>query len=134
MTTTNESDACDRVEVLRRSRTEIIPHQSVGHSSDDGGGEKTPRTTYWRSIYIASALSFTGSAQFTLYFSSLWPYLQVIDRSITESFFGYIIAVYSVGQILASPALGYLSNRMGKVCENSFGNFPFEIIRLWGGL
>lgn len=34
--------------------------------------------TDWTSIYIASILSFVGSTQFSLYFSSLWPYLQTV--------------------------------------------------------
>lgn len=35
-----------------------------------------------------------------------------MDPSISESFFGYIIAVYSVGQIISSPLFGYWSNRI----------------------
>lgn len=35
-------------------------------------------STLWSSIYIAAGLSFVGSAQFSLYFSSLWPYLQIV--------------------------------------------------------
>lgn len=38
-----------------------------------------------------------------------------IDRSITENFFGYIVAVYSMGQIISSPAFGYFSNRLRSV-------------------
>lgn len=33
----------------------------------------------WLSVYIASSLSFAAAAQYTLYFSSLWPYLQVVS-------------------------------------------------------
>lgn len=36
-------------------------------------------STLWSSIYIAAALSFVGSAQFSLYFSSLWPYMQIVS-------------------------------------------------------
>lgn len=35
--------------------------------------------TDWASIYVASILSFVGSAQFSIYFSSLWPYLQIVS-------------------------------------------------------
>lgn len=42
-------------------------------------GDESKPVTYWRSIYVASALSFIGSAQFSLYFSSLWPYLQIVS-------------------------------------------------------
>ncbi|KAE9550505.1 hypothetical protein FO519_006279 [Halicephalobus sp. NKZ332] len=71
--------------------------------------------TDWRSIYVAAVLSFVGSAQFSLYFSALWPYLQILDSSVTETFFGYIVAVYSVGQIFSSPTFGYWSNKIRQV-------------------
>ncbi|KAI1700990.1 major facilitator superfamily domain-containing protein [Ditylenchus destructor] len=73
------------------------------------------RETNWRSIYVASALSFVVTTQFALYFSSLWPYLQIIDRSIPETFFGYIIAIYSVGQTISAPLFGYWSNKIKTV-------------------
>ncbi|KAI1702611.1 major facilitator superfamily domain-containing protein [Ditylenchus destructor] len=76
-----------------------------------GMGDKSD----WRSIYVASFLSFCCAAQFSLYFSSLWPFLQTIDKSATERFFGYIVAVYSLGQILAAPVAGYLSNRFRSI-------------------
>lgn len=63
--------------------------------------------TLWGSIYVAAAISFVGSVQFSLYFSVLWPYLQTLDKSATENFFGYIVAVYSLGQMISSPAFGY---------------------------
>lgn len=40
--------------------------------------------TYWLSIYIVSALSFTGSSQFSIYFSTLWPYLQVVSKNFAK--------------------------------------------------
>uniref|UniRef100_A0A7E4VD77 MFS domain-containing protein n=1 Tax=Panagrellus redivivus TaxID=6233 RepID=A0A7E4VD77_PANRE len=72
-------------------------------------------TTDWRSIYIAAILSFVGSVQFSLYFSALWPYLQILDTHATENFFGYIVAIYSVGQIISSPIFGYWSNKIMQV-------------------
>ncbi|KAH7723393.1 Protein F27D9.2 [Aphelenchoides avenae] len=71
--------------------------------------------TDWRSIYVASALSFVGAVQFSLYFSSLWPYLRIIDKGADEAFFGYIVAVYSLGQIISSPTFGWVSNKLKEV-------------------
>jgi len=34
--------------------------------------------TNWNSIYTASMLSFIGTVQFSLYFSSMWPYVQIV--------------------------------------------------------
>ncbi|KAI1719639.1 major facilitator superfamily domain-containing protein [Ditylenchus destructor] len=89
----------------------IKPDEKRILKKDEEGAVGLP-VTNWRSIYVAAALSFVGSAQFSLYFSSLWPYLQIIDRSISETFFGYIIAIYSIGQIISSPTFGYWSNRI----------------------
>uniref|UniRef100_A0A183C112 MFS domain-containing protein n=1 Tax=Globodera pallida TaxID=36090 RepID=A0A183C112_GLOPA len=105
------------------------PYGPVPVDDDDGGGNGQPsasgtdgtkempyhRQTDWRSLYVASFLSFCTVVQFSLYFSSMWPYLEVLDRNATESFFGYIVASYSLGQILGSPIVGFLSNRMHKI-------------------
>lgn len=34
--------------------------------------------TNWTSIYVATALSFVGYVQFSLYFSSMWQYLKIV--------------------------------------------------------
>jgi len=36
--------------------------------------------TNWNSIYTASMLSFIGTVQFSLYFSSMWPYVQIVNN------------------------------------------------------
>jgi hypothetical protein len=59
---------------------------------------KDPETE-WSSIWIAAVLSFVGSVQFSLYFSALWPYLQILDFGMSETFFGATIALYSVGSL-----------------------------------
>jgi len=38
-----------------------------------------------------------------------------MDSSASENFYGYIVASYSLGQMIASPIVGYLSNRLKKV-------------------
>ncbi|KAL3082806.1 hypothetical protein niasHS_010608 [Heterodera schachtii] len=97
--------------------------------------------TNWFSIYVAAALSFVGTVQFSLYFSSIWPYLQIIDRSIDETQFGWVIAIYSVGQIVSAPLFGFLSNKICQVrlpliiglCLMFLGNVSYlclEIVQL----
>ena len=45
-----------------------------------GDEPKLPkRQTHWASIYVAATLTFIGSIQLGLYFSSLWPYLQEVS-------------------------------------------------------
>ncbi|KAI6173267.1 hypothetical protein M3Y98_01063500 [Aphelenchoides besseyi] len=73
------------------------------------------KTTNWKSIYISSLLAYVTAAQFSLYFSSLWPYLQILDHHVTEKFLGTTVAAYSCGQIIGSPVFGYISNRMKNI-------------------
>jgi hypothetical protein len=35
------------------------------------------KLTDWASIYVAAALSFVGSVQFSVYFSALWSYMRL---------------------------------------------------------
>ncbi|XP_048364897.1 major facilitator superfamily domain-containing protein 8 isoform X2 [Sphaerodactylus townsendi] len=41
---------------------------------------------------------------------SIWPYLQQVDKTADASFLGWIIASYSIGQMIASPFFGVWSN------------------------
>jgi ceroid-lipofuscinosis MFS transporter 7 len=76
-----------------------------------GQGVELSTSTNWRSIYIATVLSFIGSVQFSLYFSALWPYIQILDHGTSENFFGLTVACYSIGQIISSPLFGLWSNK-----------------------
>lgn len=71
--------------------------------------------THWRSIYVATALSFVGAVQFSLYFSALWPYMKKVDHDISEKFFGFTVAVYSLGQVISAPLFGAWSNKIKEV-------------------
>lgn len=53
---------------------------------------------------------FLSSVGFTIVITSLWPYLQKIDVSANASFLGWVVAAYSLGQMLASPLFGLWSN------------------------
>ncbi|KAI1719906.1 major facilitator superfamily domain-containing protein [Ditylenchus destructor] len=69
------------------------------------------KKTQWASIYLASSLTFMAGSQYTMYFLSLWPHLRIIDPTATETFFGLMIASYSLSQSISAPLLGYCSNR-----------------------
>ncbi|CAD5209632.1 unnamed protein product [Bursaphelenchus okinawaensis] len=45
----------------------------------------------------------------------MYPYMQIVDKNITETFFGAIVSAYSIGQIVASPLFGYWSNKIRRV-------------------
>uniref|UniRef100_A0A8D0GX55 Major facilitator superfamily domain containing 8 n=1 Tax=Sphenodon punctatus TaxID=8508 RepID=A0A8D0GX55_SPHPU len=64
----------------------------------------------WRSIRILYLTMFLSSVGFSIVIMSIWPYLQKIDATADASFLGWIIAAYSVGQMVASPLFGMWSN------------------------
>uniref|UniRef100_A0A672LQJ1 Major facilitator superfamily domain-containing protein 8 n=1 Tax=Sinocyclocheilus grahami TaxID=75366 RepID=A0A672LQJ1_SINGR len=47
---------------------------------------------------------------FTIVITSIWPYLKNIDESADASFLGWVVAAYSLGQMVASPLFGLWSN------------------------
>ncbi|XP_050415718.1 major facilitator superfamily domain-containing protein 8 isoform X2 [Patella vulgata] len=65
----------------------------------------------WRSIRIMYLTMFLSSVTFTITMASLWPYLELVDRKASADFFGWIVAGYSLGQLVASPLFGFWSNR-----------------------
>uniref|UniRef100_A0A2K5RFI4 Major facilitator superfamily domain containing 8 n=1 Tax=Cebus imitator TaxID=2715852 RepID=A0A2K5RFI4_CEBIM len=64
----------------------------------------------WRSIRILYLTMFLSSVGFSIVIMSIWPYLQKIDQTADASFLGWVIASYSLGQMVASPMFGFWSN------------------------
>lgn len=69
------------------SEKQSFPKTSASPSCSDASispSFSTPekRKTDWRSIYISSVLTFMSAIQFSLYFSSQWPYLQKVGRTV----------------------------------------------------
>ncbi|CAD5224289.1 unnamed protein product [Bursaphelenchus xylophilus] len=91
--------------------------------------DKTP----WLSISIVAAMTTCTAAQYSVYFSSMWPYLQRLDPETTEPFVGLCAAVYSLGQIVFAPVIGWWSNRIKNIripivvaiCLQMSGNFIY---------
>lgn len=77
--------------------------------SSDGSveGDSSSR---WRSIRVMYFTMFLSSVGFTIVITSLWPYLQKIDSTADASFLGWVVAAYSLGQMVASPMFGWWSN------------------------
>ncbi|XP_068611949.1 major facilitator superfamily domain-containing protein 8 [Brachionichthys hirsutus] len=88
---------------------ETTPLLGDDASSDDfRDGDYKSR---WRSIRIMYFTMFLSSVGFTIVITSLWPYLEKIDDSADASFLGWVVAAYSLGQMVASPVFGLWSNR-----------------------
>ncbi|XP_060077649.1 major facilitator superfamily domain-containing protein 8-like [Ylistrum balloti] len=65
----------------------------------------------WRSIRVMYLTMFLSSVSFSICMSSIWPYLQLLDPSATTNFLGWVVASYSLGQLLASPFFGFWANK-----------------------
>ncbi|XP_069600037.1 major facilitator superfamily domain-containing protein 8 isoform X1 [Ranitomeya imitator] len=81
-------------------------------SSDPGFIVETQQEhkSRWRSIRVMYLTMFLSSVGFSIVVTSIWPYLQKIDPSANTSFLGWVIASYSLGQMVASPLFGLWSN------------------------
>ncbi|XP_040822960.1 major facilitator superfamily domain-containing protein 8 isoform X6 [Ochotona curzoniae] len=64
----------------------------------------------WRSIRVLYLTMFLSSVGFSIVIMSIWPYLQKIDQTADASFLGWVIASFSLGQMVASPIFGLWSN------------------------
>ncbi|XP_077621185.1 major facilitator superfamily domain-containing protein 8 isoform X2 [Crocuta crocuta] len=64
----------------------------------------------WISIRVLYLTMFLSSIGFSIVIMSIWPYLQKIDQTADASFLGWVIASFSLGQMVASPVFGLWSN------------------------
>ncbi|KAE9416896.1 hypothetical protein Angca_009073, partial [Angiostrongylus cantonensis] len=95
--------------------------------------DKLPSQTDWKSIRLMSIVVLLTRIQFTVYFASLWPFLQEIDESATMHDYALINALYSVGIAGSAPFFGYWSNKVGFQLVFSPLNYPgtvFGFIRI----
>ena len=62
-------------------------------------------------MYALSLVSFSNGLQLAIFYSPLWPYTLSVDPTLTVSFFGYITAVFSIGQCVSSILFGLWMDR-----------------------
>lgn len=77
---------------------------------DDANCHQDESRSRWRSIRVMYFTMFLSSVGFTIVITSLWPYLERVDKSADASFLGWVVAAYSLGQMIASPLFGLWSN------------------------
>ncbi|CAJ0573371.1 unnamed protein product, partial [Mesorhabditis spiculigera] len=111
----------------------------VLHDKDKKADVSTPKTE-WASLWISGIIQFFCAIQFTIYFSSLWPYLQQLDPSSTESQFGHITAIYSLGQGSSLMVYGIWSKKaqntslpvLTGIFMMALGNAVYLLIPIFG--
>ncbi|XP_054680726.1 major facilitator superfamily domain-containing protein 8 isoform X4 [Grus americana] len=88
----------------------LSPGEAAEEESRDVVETQEHYKSRWRSIWIMYLTMFLSSVGFSIVIMSVWPYLQKIDPTADASFLGWIIASYSIGQMVASPLFGLWSN------------------------
>uniref|UniRef100_A0A0N5A6S1 MFS domain-containing protein n=1 Tax=Parastrongyloides trichosuri TaxID=131310 RepID=A0A0N5A6S1_PARTI len=117
------------------------------HNKDSLENIMQGRTTDWYSIYMMYSMSLLAGIQLTIYFTSIWPYVLLLNPSSQVSALGYVISAFSLGQAFGSPFFGALSTKMkankipitiglvvviiGNIIYAILPNFPKDNIVLW---
>uniref|UniRef100_A0AC35TMZ7 MFS domain-containing protein n=1 Tax=Rhabditophanes sp. KR3021 TaxID=114890 RepID=A0AC35TMZ7_9BILA len=69
----------------------------------------------WKSIYIISLFSLLDAIQYSFVTWSLYNFVQSLDSTISPQFIGVILGTSGVGEALSAIALGYWTNKIGRV-------------------
>ncbi|KAI6171181.1 Major facilitator superfamily domain-containing protein 8 [Aphelenchoides bicaudatus] len=72
--------------------------------------ENQRQETDWRSIYTLSFTTFLMSLQMGTVNINLWAYITELDKSISSVFFGYMLSLSSLFNVLATFLAGYFAN------------------------
>ncbi|KAM3717055.1 Major facilitator superfamily domain-containing protein [Dirofilaria immitis] len=92
---------------------------------------KTP----WGSIWICNAVCFMTGIQCSIFFTSMWPYLNGLDSSANLEFFGWTTASYSIGTTISTILFGFWSQKtMSTKYPAGFGNMTMALGSLLYGL
>ncbi|XP_061183566.1 major facilitator superfamily domain-containing protein 8-like isoform X1 [Saccostrea echinata] len=75
------------------------------------------RQSRWRSIRVMYLTMFLSSVSFSICMSSIWPFLKLLDTDATTDLLGWVVASYSIGQLIASPFFGKMANCLGRSRE-----------------
>ncbi|UMM37149.1 hypothetical protein L5515_009012 [Caenorhabditis briggsae] len=124
-----------RVSIASRSTTQVF---------DDNGNEKHEFSasevldhmeTDWRSMWISIFLQFVVGVQVSVYYMSMWPYLQKLDKTADVDFLGWIIASCNIGSTISNPLYGYWNQRtMSVKMPVIIGFLIAAVAQMWYGL
>lgn len=70
------------------------------------------RKDRYSSIRLCYFVMFLSSVSFTISISSMWPFLQEIDKTANTAFFGFVVSFFSIGQLISSPLFGLWASKM----------------------
>ncbi|CAH2084343.1 unnamed protein product [Euphydryas editha] len=95
--------------VGRRERAE------APSSSDAGDALETAQEhrERWRSVYVIYFTMFQMSLGFSIVLTGVWPYLDKLQPGTSKEALGLAVGASPLGQLAASPLLGWWANRAG---------------------
>jgi ceroid-lipofuscinosis MFS transporter 7 len=71
--------------------------------------------TNWPSIYTLTLVTIFNGMQFSVFFASLWPFLNTVDPTASATFFGLITSGYCLAQTITGPIFGMWMNKVGSI-------------------
>eukprot|EP01104_Vermistella_antarctica_P004603 TRINITY_DN15024_c0_g1_i1.p1 TRINITY_DN15024_c0_g1~~TRINITY_DN15024_c0_g1_i1.p1 ORF type:complete len:585 (+),score=123.95 TRINITY_DN15024_c0_g1_i1:178-1755(+) len=92
----------------------IQSEKNYANLSDPNAPTKVEETP-WMSIWLMALTTFLQSLGFSIVLPSLWFYLQFLEPEVPYRYLGYVVASYSIGQLIFSPVFGWWSDRASLV-------------------
>ncbi|KHN72420.1 Major facilitator superfamily domain-containing protein 8 [Toxocara canis] len=94
--------------------------------------KKTP----WGSLWLSYLIQAVTATQYSVYLTSMWPYLSSLDENADLTFFGWITTTYSIGQMFACWVFGYWNQKTMSTIKPAtcglvlmvIGNFLYGIL------
>ncbi|VDD92790.1 unnamed protein product [Enterobius vermicularis] len=80
---------------------------SQKHSIKGSDEQRTP----WPSVCLSFLVQTLNGIQFSIYITSMWPYLTTLEPNAGLSFFGWIMSIYSIGQMFSSWIFGFWNQK-----------------------
>ncbi|KAH7702216.1 Protein W03C9.6 [Aphelenchoides avenae] len=74
--------------------------------------ESSVTKTDWNSVYLLTVVAFLTTLHMFSIIPIMWPYLQKMDPSATENFYGWLRSMHSLGMVAAVVTSGWLANHL----------------------
>ncbi|EFO23493.1 hypothetical protein LOAG_04989 [Loa loa] len=112
-----------------------VSTEKVNSSSTKETVSLDERKTSWKSIWICNVVCVMTGVQFSIFFTSMWPYLNGLDTSANLEFFGWTTASYSIGSTISTTLFGFWNQKtMSTKYPASLGNLLMALGNLLYGL
>ncbi|CBW44369.1 Major facilitator superfamily (MFS) profile domain-containing protein [Caenorhabditis elegans] len=124
-----------RVSFTSRSGTMTLDENENEKNEVSASDLLDERQTDWRSMWISIFLQFVVGIQVSVYYMSMWPYLQKLDKTADVDFLGWIVASCNIGSTISNPIYGYWNQKtMSVKMPVIIGFMIAALAQTWYGL